>query len=898
MEKNRESSILDTGLLAGSSGVWRKKENEMEKQESRQVQRVAVSMCLLIVINLVLIFQFIGKSNTRITEQNQRYLEDDSRQSLKTLDGLFRNSVSNISMISSLYEHQMNSPEIGSKELNILQEQTTFDQVRFVDKNGLSLAKDGSVQDCSDREYYTKGIRGNSGVTFVKKSRFTSTKMLLFYAPYHDNGEIAGVLVGIYDEKRLQEMLSSTYFGSPASEYLCLRDGTVVASSRKDAPGNVLDEIEEKGIVKEHVVGELRQAFKKGKTYSFNFMDDVGVGSACMVILENSDWVLLKTFPATAGNVIRSSVNRDVIQLETMLVIVFIVFIVIFVLYYAGQNVRLRRSSESYGQIVNSVKMLYERFVVFDFENNTYDYLKAGNLEAGVAKQGDYFEWLNVFPGSHFAEEDAARFLEEFSPENLKNRLSLENHFVQYEYEVKNAVDAWEKYSLIKLDMDRDDTTRVLAAVEDVTALKKEELEKRRALEVAFRDTESANNAKMDFMSRMSHDIRTPMNAIIGLTAIAGAHMDDRERINDCLAKIRSSSNYLLSLINEVLDMSKIESGKFSLAETGFNLPGLVDEVAEIIRPDADAKKQNFTVHYGDIRHEDVIGDSLRVQQIFVNILSNAVKYTPEGGNITLSISEKENRNHLLCTYELVFEDDGIGMSKEFLERLYLPFERAEDVRISKIQGIGLGMTIVRNIVRAMDGTIKVKSAPGRGTKFTVVISLKHQETGPDTKKSLPGYQGNTAQADRKQDNAQIADLGELGLSGMRALLVEDNEINMEIAMEILGTAGLMLETSENGKAGLDMFSRSPEGWYSIIFMDIQMPVMNGYEAAAAIRALPREDAKSIPIVAMTANAFSEDVQDALSAGMNEHIAKPLDLERLRQILERYCLHKSVHQQE
>ncbi len=693
--------------------------------------------------------------------------------------------------------------------------------------------------------------------------------------------------------------------------------------------------------------------------------------------------------------------NRDAIHLEIKLIIVFAVYIIVFALYYISKNGRLRRSSENYSQMV---KHLYDRFVVFDFENSTYDYLKEGSVTLGIPKKGDYYEWLNAFPSAHFSEEGASRFLDELSPENLKNSLNLENRFIQYEYELAEK-GRWEKYSLIKLNMDGDDTRRVLAAVEDVTSLKKEEMEKRNALEQAFRDAESANNAKMDFLSRMSHDIRTPMNAIIGLTAIAETHIDDRERIKDCLAKITTAGRHLLSLINEVLDMSKIESGKFSLSESEFNLSDLLDDVLEIIRPSVNEKKQNFTVRAENIRHEDVIGDSLRVRQIFVNILSNAVKYTGEGGDITLTITEKTNPHSMLGCYEFVFEDNGIGMSEDFLKRLFVPFERAEDVRTSKIQGTGLGMPIVRNIVRAMDGTIRVKSTPGKGSRFTVVISLKLQEVEHNAEQRLSGRLvlvadddaascDNTCAAlnglgmkgspvtnakeaveavcaahNRKQEyyavildrnmqdmdgiqmakeirektgpdgpvifltaldwsdiedsaraagvdefiskplfksklrsafihmlpeengqeeKSQLTQMGGIDLSGRRALLVEDNEINMEIASEILGMTGLSLEKAENGKRGVELFSESEEGWYSIIFMDIQMPVMNGYEAAAAIRALPRSDAKTIPVVAMTANAFSEDVQDALGAGMNEHISKPLEIDRLVQILQKW----------
>ena len=974
----------------------------MEKKSKRQAQLAAASILVLVSVILALIFQFIHRTNTRITEQNQRYLEDASVQSLRTIDELFKNSVSSISMISGLYQQLMDTAEFDYNELNILRDQTAFDYMRFVDVDGISHAGDGTVQDVSDRSYYKDGITGNEGITFVQQSRFTSARMLVFYAPFYHRGQIVGVLVGVFDEEHLRELMSATYFGKTAVEYLCLRDGTVVACGEENSPENILKDFEERHVLSEEKMKEFRHAFTAGESYSYTYKDKAGTGNGCVAVLKDSNWIMVKTFPATAGRQMQLDANRDAIHLEIKLIIVFAVYIILFSLYYISKNGRLRRSSENYSQIVDSVKQLYDRFVVFDFENSTYDYLKEGSVTLGVPKTGDYYEWLNAFPSAHFSEEDASRFLDEFSPENLRNSLNLENRFIRYEYELAEK-GKWEKYSLIKLNMDGDDTRRVLAAVEDVSSLKKEEMEKRNALEQAFRDAENANNAKMDFLSRMSHDIRTPMNAIIGLTAIAGTHMDDRERISDCLAKITTAGRHLLSLINEVLDMSKIESGKFSLSETEFNLSDLLDDVLEMIRPSLNDKKQNFTVKVENIEHEDVIGDSLRVRQIFVNILSNAVKYTGNGGDITLTITEKPNPHSRLGCYEFVFEDNGIGMSEDFLKRLFVPFERAEDVRTSKIQGTGLGMAIVRNIVRAMDGTIKVKSSPGKGSQFTVVISLKLQEVEHNEEQRLSGLLVLAADADtascestcmalnelgikgscvtngkeavdavcaahdRKQgyyaviidrnmqdmdgiqmvkeirkktgpdtpvifmtafdwsdiedearaagvdefiskplfktklrsalihmlpeengqeEKSQLEIMGGIDLSGKRALLVEDNEINMEIAAEILGMTGLSLEKAENGKRGVELFSESEEGWYSIIFMDIQMPVMNGYEATRQIRALENPEIANIPIIAMTANAFDEDKKEALEAGMNGHIAKPIDISMMKEVLQ------------
>lgn len=421
------------------------------------------------------------------------------------------------------------------------------------------------------------------------------------------------------------------------------------------------------------------------------------------------------------------------------------------------------------------------------------------------------------------------------------------------------------------------DITRMRSAEE---RKKRELLEAKLALEEAYEAANRASSAKSDFLSRMSHDIRTPMNGIIGMTTIARAHIDDRERVLDCLDKITVSSKYLLGLINEALDMSKIESGKLDLTEEEFNLSELVEELLIMMKPQIEAKRHNLTVTNHGIKHKLVIGDSQRIQQCFVNLMGNAVKYTPDGGKINFSFAEKRANNPMVGCYEFVFEDNGIGMSEEFKRRIFEPFSRAEDSRVQKIQGTGLGMAITRNIVRMMDGSIDIDSELGRGTRVTVTVYLKFQEAG----KAALENEG-ISESDVPVTLEALADEN---FKGRRVLLAEDNELNAEIAGEILGAAGIEVDYARNGKEELDIMTAAKDGYYDIIFTDIQMPVMNGYEAARAIRALPGEYPKTVPIVAMTANAFAEDVRAALDAGMNEHIMKPLDLKQISKVLRKW----------
>ncbi|MBO5450456.1 MAG: transporter substrate-binding domain-containing protein [Coprococcus sp.] len=533
-----------------------------------------------------------------------------------------------------------------------------------------------------------------------------------------------------------------------------------------------------------------------------------------------------------------------------------------------------------------------------------------------------------------------------------------------------------------------------------------EEQTQKQLLQDALEAANRASAAKSDFMSKMSHDIRTPMNAIIGMTAIAATHAENSDRVRDALSKISSSSRHLLGLINEVLDMSKIESSTISLTAEEFSLSDLLNSMLLMIQPQIQAHKHRLQIHIQDIQHENVIGDSLRIQQVFLNLMSNAVKYTPDGGEISFTVREQAVSTSSTGCYEFIIEDNGIGMSEEYLTHIFEPFSRAEDLRTSKIQGTGLGMAITQNIVHMMNGNITVESQLGKGSKFTVTIYLRLQDaqdidtseladlsvlvvddddcacqslctmldeigmrsegctSGQDAVAAvqralntalpfyaaildwkMPGMDGlDTARAIKRlvgdtlpiiilsaydwsdielearaagvdaflskpvfksglirtfkslrneapEDSGQTSPLEPLlqnDFSGHRVLLVEDNDLNREIAREVLELVGLTVEEAENGKIAVEMFSAAKAGYYSLILMDIQMPVMNGYDAATAIRAMKHPDALRVPILAMTANAFVEDIQAAKAAGMNEHLAKPINFEMLSSILKKY----------
>ena len=392
----------------------------------------------------------------------------------------------------------------------------------------------------------------------------------------------------------------------------------------------------------------------------------------------------------------------------------------------------------------------------------------------------------------------------------------------------------------------------------------------RKIAERAQQEAEHANSAKQDFLSSMSHDIRTPMNAIIGMTSIAMANTHNQEQVQECLRKIELSSNHLLGLINDVLDMSKIESGKMTLNIAPISLREVMDSIVNIVQPQVRAKNLQFDTDVHDILAENVRCDSVRLNQVLINLLGNSVKFTQDNGSVRVSLYQEalpedtsRVRTHFLVS------DTGIGMSREYQEKLFDSFSREDNAQVQKTEGSGLGMAITKYIVDAMDGTIAVRSELDKGTEFHVTFDLEKAKE---------------QELDAAEKNEEAVDLE---LKGKHILLAEDNELNWEVAKELLSDLEIELDWAENGEICVAQFKRAPVGYYDAVIMDVRMPVMNGYEATRAIRELEREDS-DIPVIAMTADAFSEDIQKCLECGMNDHLAKPIDIQEVARKLKKY----------
>ena len=1054
-------------------------------------------------------------------------------------------------------EESLTEPKVTAEMLAQMKEKSLFDAMLFTDMQGKDYLYDGRTSNAGEREYYTHGIKGESGIAAVFDSAFYDETMLCFYAPVRYDGEIIGVLRGAYlAEEYLKDMLATTYFGESASVHLCMPDERIVAcSDQKGHNGKIIDFLKQTKMIDENTAEQANAIFENGGEGAFICDDGSKTDNICVRYLSEDRFVLVQMFPKNVTERMVKAENLVGIQLEAMLIGSFIIYIII-LLFQAGKEKKLlKKENREMGYIISGVKTLFSRFVMVDFEADTYHYLVGARPETSdLLTEGSYQDLVDYLCGRLIEDSDRREFAElinknaiiegmkehndllfechvrgngkakwehinvvclerkdgrasrvlftrqniteikekelriqaEMSLANRKERqyriAVTSNSFCTFEFNLtkdlieddvvrevngkqvsllemaglkapckaSDCFESWKPFVMeesmedyckvvnteyltrcfeqgnaeVNLDywasgdrqmcvrqsfiMTRDNDTddiMVMVLSKEITERVQKQREQTQALQDALMQAQHANAAKSTFLSNMSHDIRTPMNAIIGFTTIAVSHIDNKEQVKDSLQKVLSSSNHLLSLINDILDMSRIESGKVQIKEQDCNISELMHNLVNIIQPQVKAKQLELFIDTFEVANEDVIADPLKLNQVFINLLSNAVKYTPAKGSISFRIIQKTTFRHGYGDYIFIIKDSGIGMTQEFLKHIFEPFERESSTTRSGIEGTGLGMAITKNIVDMMNGTISVESEIGKGSTFTVELTLKLQDveknaeqikelcglralvvdddfntcdsvskmlkqiglqaewttsgreaayrakkayeegnsyhtyiidwqmpemSGMDTARKIRSAVGNEAPiiiltaydwtdieeeakeagvtafcakplfmsdlksallaANNLNDKEEENDAAwiQADFSGKRVLLVEDIELNREIAEVILEEAGFSVESAPDGTDAVKMVDNSAENYYDVILMDVQMPIMDGYEATRTIRNLPRKDVRDLPIIAMTANALEEDKEAAIMNGMNAHIAKPLDIDVFMDVLQQF----------
>ncbi len=978
------------------------------KHQKKTWQPVVYAFLFLLVV-LLLFNVYTALNRNRIQEQNRVYAEDSARHTVKRIESEFNNALRRIENNAYLVSASGGAGQVDASVLKEWEDNTPFDAVRFTNRDGVNLASNGETSDSLDRGYFVNGMRGESGLETVSASRITGKPMMVFYAPVYDGQEIAGMFLGLYfAEDYLRDMLATSYFGEPADVFLCAKDGMVVANSGSATYGDHLfTSLAEKGVIDEKTAAAAQKAFADGTDTAFLCEDGCKTDNICVMHLKEYDYVLVQAFPKNVTQTMISRANMAGVMLEICLLVLFAVYVIYMLLRAAGRRKELEVENKLRGDVLRGVNILFaSRYLIVDLENDSYSYLTGvGPSNARIPMEGVYSEAAELHAAEIIGEEAKEAFRRFWQIDSLRESLADKDAVVHECHVSRQGKEEWEHLTAVCLERRAGKPVRVLHVRQNATEQVYRQREQTQALQDALRQAQHANQAKTTFLSNMSHDIRTPMNAIIGFATIAASHMECADQVKDCLHKILSSSNHLLGLINDILDMSRIESGKLQIHNQECNIPELMHNLVNIIQPQMKAKQMEMFIDTFEVVNEDVIADPLKLNQIFINLIGNAIKYTPAGGVVSFRITQHTTSRHGWGDYVFIVKDNGIGMSQEFVEHIFEPFERESTATRSGIQGAGLGMAITKSIIDMMGGEITVESEVGKGSTFTVRIPLQLQDTEKEAEqiKELEGLRSlvvdddlnvcdsvskmlkgiglrsewttsgreaiyraqsayeegdpyhtyiidwqmpeiNGIETARKirsavgEDTPIIiltaydwtdieAEAKEAGVtafcakplfmsdlkasllaannkdlkakesgrawtktdySGKRLLLVEDNELNREIAEVILTEAGFMIESAPDGTDAVAMVEKSEERYYDAVLMDVQMPVMNGYEATKAIRAMRREDVKTLPIIAMTANAMEDDKEAALKSGMNAHIAKPLDIELLMSVLRQY----------
>ncbi len=539
-------------------------------------------------------------------------------------------------------------------------------------------------------------------------------------------------------------------------------------------------------------------------------------------------------------------------------------------------------------QVINALGNEYSTLYLIDCSTKEWSIFKSSsntlikNILDKIATCADYETAFNFYIDKYVVDEDK---------EYLRNHIAIEClmeetpdigiHSLNYD-RMFNGARQHVQINSAKFKGD-DGKSYIVLGFRDVHDIIEKQMKQEEALREALMSARHANRAKTTFLSNMSHDIRTPMNAIMGYAALAEAHIENTAQVQDYLKKIRTSSAHLLSLINEILDMSRIESGAVKLEENIVHIPDVLNDLRAMIQGQIASRQQNLHIDAKSIAHEDVITDKLRLNQILLNLVSNAIKYTGVGGNIYIRVQDKPCQISGRVSYEFSVKDTGIGMSPEFIDHIFDTFSRERSSTVSGIEGSGLGLSITKSIVDLMNGNVTVHSELGKGSEFIVNVDFKlpEQNHAVEEKSKKAGVGASVAKTIKMSEFKRV-----YNYNGKRILLVEDNELNREIASTLLADAGFIVDEAADGIEAVSIIYKAPEDKYDLIFMDIQMPKMDGYMATREIRTLQNNKKANIPIVAMTANAFEEDRRKAFTSGMNGHIAKPIDMKSIAKVLD------------
>ena len=960
----------------------------------------ACAILLLVFLAAGFCVRYLSFVSQIIYQESTSHLEEVLHKSNNMLNQMVRKNLTYLHLYNRFLESTSDEAEIQAY-IEKAQQDTGFASFYF-------LSYDGNYMTVTGETGYL-GLQTNldemlaDGDDIVMNSALPGKPQLLVFVCPETQGSYRGfaydaIAISYYNDAVLR-LLDNSAFQGNASNYVIYSDGRVVIDNsvnRKKTIYNFIAMLRDHSDLTEEQILDLSNAFAQGR--SGNMKVKLGDTSYYLVYEGTAvqSWTMVGLVPVSVVNASLDKLWSYTIQIVVGIAFGLAVLVILLIVRRNRATVRRKNTEILYrDELFRKLSLnVDDVFLMLDAKTSKTDYVSP-NIERLLG-----IPWKTVRQDVHAL----AELRPQNDPDRDKNFLEGLSRGEQREWDAAYLHQETRElrwFHIIAMGSEVEGRTKYILVMSDRTADK----QINQALSDAVAAAETANRAKSTFLSNMSHDIRTPMNAIIGFTTLALSNIDDKERVKDYLAKTLASSNHLLSLINDVLDMSRIESGKIHLEEVEVNLSDVLHDLKTIVSGQIYAKQLELYMDATDVTDEDVYCDKTRLNQILLNLLSNAIKFTPAGGTVSVRVRQLAGQVRGRGQYEFRIKDNGIGMSEEFAQKIFEPFERERTSTVSRIQGTGLGMAITKNIVDMMGGTIEVQTAQGKGSEFIICLPLRTQDEHRPVEKiteleglkalvvdddfntcdsvtkmlvkvgmraewtlsgkeavlrarqsiemsdvyhayiidwRLPDMNGIevTRQIRSLNDDTPIiiltaydwsdieveakaagvtafcskpmflSDLRETLMSALgqkltdasqellpeknadfkdrHILLVEDNELNREIAKEIIGMTGVSIECAENGREAVEKFTAAPVGYYDLIFMDIQMPLMNGYETTAAIRAQTLHGGQTIPIVAMTANAFAEDVVLSRNAGMNDHIAKPLDLNKLNDVLQQW----------
>lgn len=671
-----------------------------------------IILTVVIIFAAVCVILFTRRLDGRIEKRNLNYLEDATIQMADATDVMICNAIRSLKMAAGIIQSELDSSEVNTDMLNRVACDTPFDYIEFVDTEGMHYLYDGRIICSQGREAYIKGIKGESGVDVVRDARVTNDNMVVCYTPLRFGNKIIGVLEGMMEEEALTNIRESSFFGYISKSYICKKDGTIILGDRNDiSEDNIVDLFNTGNIADDELSKKIRGAMTSGEVISYEYSGSIGSGSACIAPIADSELVLVRTLSSKITNQMRKNALNDVFGFQLVILVLVLLIVIVLTLDSRKEKTKLMVEKYKSNCIVEAIIHLFNRILIVNLMDMTYKLLSDDNVyPVPINETGNYNDIIKYLNGKMIYADNVCDVNEMLSREYLRENLTENNPYILYDYCVDEEKQKWVKTAVIRLDTDSEgNLTHVLFATEDVSKLKQKDIKKLEAMRRSYEQASASNDIKSELISKMSDGIKSPMDKIIDMAEKAKDNAGDNEKLSECLEMVKTSGRYLLQLLNEITDISKIESGEKYFDKKVFSIKDAVYDMAEMFETDLKEKNLKLKVEFKSLWNEEVIGDCTRIKQALANFLVNSIKYTPKNGHINLGVRERRSDRSGYGLYEFTVENDGnSGIGVQTCE-----------------SDSELGITISYNIVRMMGGNIEFTSKRGKGSCYIVILYLQ-----------------------------------------------------------------------------------------------------------------------------------------------------------------------------